>query len=222
MLHNSSARKRGSSSGKRVSLSVIAVATLIPGALFANGLYENRSWQFDTSADKANKAAIADMIERKRGGYYDGFDTNVYNTNTTNIGTQINCNNVADATGNVADNTQDGSAATATPASTIGADATGNEASFDTDSSGTATTDGTDGGTSDQDNTGDVSAEVVDSDSTTTVSDINVGDSAQDLLNTQDNSGDQYATIEASTACDLDGATLTGNVDFDLPDGPLN
>ncbi len=75
---------------------------------FANGWYESRPWQFDTSADKANKAAVLDMIERKKGGYYDGFSTTINNNNysNTNIGTQINCNNVADAVGNQATNSQ--------------------------------------------------------------------------------------------------------------------
>ena len=61
----------------------LAAAVLLnaPAAL-ANGWFESRPWQFQTSADRANNALLLDMIERKRGGFYDGFSTTITNYNT--------------------------------------------------------------------------------------------------------------------------------------------
>ena len=197
-----------------LGLTILSVAAFVPLVAVANGLGENRSWQFDTTADKANKAVVLDMIEKKRGGYYDGFDTTVYNT--TNIGSQVNCNNIADATGNIAENVQGGSSAGISPDSALNADSTGNDNSSDSGSDGASGDIDTD-----QDNDGPISAEIDGSSSSSDVSDVRVGDSAQDLVNGQDNSGNQYADVENSTACQLEGSTITGNVDVDAM-GALN
>lgn len=197
-----------------LGLTTLSVAALVPLVAMANGLGESRSWQFDSTADKANKAVVLDMIEKKRGGYYDGFDTTVYNT--TNIGSQVNCNNIADATGNIAENVQGGSSAGISPDSALNADSTGNDNSSDSGSDGASGDIDTD-----QDTDGPISAEIDGSSSSSDVSDVRVGDSAQDLVNGQDNSGNQYADVENSTACQLEGSTITGNVDVDAM-GALN
>lgn len=201
--------------GAMLSIGLLGLSTILTSNAYANGLGENRSWQFDSSADKANKAVVADMIEKKRSGYYDGFVTNVYTT--TNIGTQINCNNIADATGNIAENVQGGSSASASPSSALNADSTGNdnESSFeDSGSSGESS--------NNQGNEGSIISGVDGSSSSSGVSDVSVGSSAQDLVNGQDNSGAQNAEISESTACFLEGSTITGNVDSDGPVGAIN
>ncbi len=188
------------------------------GAALANGWYESRPWQFDTSADKANKAAVVDMIERKKGGYYDGFSTTVNNYNNTNVGTQINCNNVANATGNEAANSQVANSPTVTNTSGVNSSATGNEAN----NSGGGTNGGDKPGVSNgQENSGTVSSGVTGSTSSSRSGPINGGPSTQGLNNTQTNSGNQQASINGSTACDMTGSTVNGNVNSAIS-GPLN
>lgn len=189
------------------------------GAASANGWYESRPWQFDTSADKANKAAILDLIERKKGGYYDGFSTTINNNNTTNVGTQINCNNLADATANEAANSQTSNSPDVNNQSGIDSSANGNVADNDTDS-GWKRGSGSGVG-NDQDNSGSVSSGVDNSETNSSSGAINVGDSDQDLKNHQNNSGNQYASISGSTACDMTGSVVKGNVRSSLG-GPLN
>lgn len=180
----------------------------------ANGWIESRPWQFETSADKANKALLLDMIERKRGGFYDGFSTTVNNYNVTNIGTQVNCANTADATGNEAVNSQLANSPDVDSTSTIDSDATGNDADNSTNGGGS------DVGNA-QDNSGAVSSDVADSRTSSSVGPINAGTSRQDLSNRQDNSGDQHASVNDSTACDMTGSTVAGDVKSNVS-GPLN
>lgn len=195
---------------------LVIVCLLVVGSqpVQANGWLESRPWQFDTTADKANKAVVLDMIERKKGGYYDGFSTTVNNYNSTSIGTQINCTNGPDATGNVASNGQTANSPTVTNTSDVNSSATGNQ---------------TDNGVSehggdianDQSNSGDTSSGVTGSNSSSNSGPINIGSSDQGLSNDQENSGNQYASVTDSIACDLNGATLTGDSVSTLT-GPLN
>src|SRR3954468_18739050 len=88
---------------------ILAGTVLLPLALIAlpaaaNGLGENGSWQFQTSQDKVNKGAVLDLIERKKGGFYDSFKTTVNNNNITNIDKQFNCSLGATTTGNAGSN----------------------------------------------------------------------------------------------------------------------
>lgn len=171
----------------------------------ANGFGESRSWQFDTSADKANKAGVADLVERKKGGYYDGFTTVVNSYSTTNIGTQINCTNAANATGNIADNGQVGNAPNIDSGNSVDSSATGNDSNMNSD--------GDQGGaSSDQSNSGAINSDTSNnsvSGSTTT----QMGGNDQVLNNSQDNSGDQTATVSDSQACSMPGSSFSGNVD---------
>jgi hypothetical protein len=117
--------------GKVMAAALCSAASIVIGASGAlgNGFLESRPWQFDTANDKIAKASIADLREKKKGGYYDGFDTNINNTYTTNIaGDQINCNLTASAVGNTASNgvTSNASSPTVDLPGSIGADATGN------------------------------------------------------------------------------------------------
>lgn len=191
---------------------VVVTLSVGAGAALANGWMESRPWQFETSADKANKAGVLDLIERKKGGYYDGFSNTI--NNTTNIGTQVNCNNVADAKGNEAGNTQTSNSPTVDNKAGIDSTATGN-------ASDNANDDGTGGGiANDQDNTGAITSGVDNSSTSTSSGPINVGDSKQRLKNTQTNSGDQTASVTGSTACDMSGTTVKGKVG--VTGAPLN
>ncbi|WP_199489581.1 hypothetical protein [Pseudotabrizicola alkalilacus] len=189
----------------------------MPQPAHANGWLESRSWQFETSADKANQSAVLDMIERKKGGYYDGFSTTVNNYSNTNIGTQVNCNNVADATGNIATNSQTANSPQVSNTSGVTSGATGNEAQNGTSGSDTAGN----GLGNDQNNSGNVSSGVAGSNSSSSSGAMNIGSSDQDLSNSQTNTGNQTASITDSTACAMAGATLNGEVQSNIT-GPLN
>ncbi|WP_454011332.1 hypothetical protein [Aquamicrobium terrae] len=205
---------RAAAAGLACSMLLVSTAPSI-----ANGWYESRPWQFDTSADKANKSAVVDMIERKKGGYYDGFKTTINNYSNTNIGTQINCNNVADATGNAATNSQVANSPDVKNSSGVDSSATGNQSDSSIDGQGKGH--GKSGVGNNQDNSGEISSDVSDSSSSSTSGPINAGKSKQGLGNRQDNSGDQFASIDSSTACDMTGSTVKGDVKSKIA-GPLN
>jgi hypothetical protein len=160
-------------------LAALFALAAAPAAL-ANGAGENASWQFQTSADKVNQAALQDMIQKRNMGYY---TAPVY---TTNIGRQINCNQSANATGN--DSNQ---GAAALSPSTGGATSA---------STGNANTNngGADGSKSgnDQGNSGSVGSSV-NGNTTSHVS----GSADQALNNNQNNSGNQSASVAGSTGC---------------------
>jgi hypothetical protein len=158
-----------------------AVAALICLPALGNGIGENISWQFQTSVDKANQAAVQDMIQKRNMGYY---NPQVY---TTNIARQINCNVSAQANGN-----EDTQSAVALSPSTPGASAgaTGNE------NADTGVISGTSG--SNQLNKGNVGANVAGN----TTSGV-TGEASQVLNNTQTNSGTQTANTTGSTGCSV-------------------
>lgn len=159
-------------------LALVGVAS----AASANNVGENYAWQFQTTADKVNQAAILDMIEKKRSGYY------APPTYITNIERQYNCTVASTATGNEGTNTN---LANSPTTSGNAADATGN--SNDTDIDGWR---GDSDANSDQGNSGDVDASVEGSTS------AHVSGSPNQALNsTQTNSGDQSASVDGSTAC---------------------
>lgn len=208
---------------KFAQFSMIAITawafTAVPVACFANGLFENGPWRFQTSADRANKAVVLDLIERKKGGFYDSFATNIYNE--TNIGSQINCNNSANATGNIADNSQAGPRTEASGAPNISSDSTGNTDTSSAGGSAGSVSGGETSQTGSQTNSGDIESGVDDSSIDNSFGDVTNGDTDQALNNDQDNSGNQTAGVDSSTACNLDGATITGNVTSSGV-GPLN
>jgi hypothetical protein len=158
---------------------------------YANGYGEDAPWQFRTSADQANLAAVQSMIQQKKAGMYHAPNYNYNTYDTTNIGKQVNCGNYATSYGNYGLNTQGANSPTINGAS---ASSTGNA------SSSTSLQDGP-GGTpvnvsSEQSNTGTITSGVVGG---THVS--NGGPVSQALNSTQTDSGTQTATISNSTAC---------------------
>jgi hypothetical protein len=76
----------------------------VPRAALANDLFEDRAWQFETTTERAQKAAILDLIERKKAGMYNNTYNSTYNSNSStdyNIsGDYIDCNMTSQATGN--------------------------------------------------------------------------------------------------------------------------
>ena len=162
----------------RIGLCTLFVAA---GAnVSANNVGENGAWQFQTSADKANQAAVQDMIQRKKAGSYGAAN---YTTNNY-VGRQYNCDVTSTAQGNQGTNST-----TANSPGTSGASAnsTGN-ANAGYGGAGRASTG--------QANSGSVGSAVVGS----TTSNVQ-GWSSQALNSNQTNTGSQSASISGSTAC---------------------
>ena len=80
----------------RASASALAMATSLMLAVpaQANNYGESLGWQFRTTADRANLAIIADLIEKRRSGYY---QAPIYHTT---IERQYNCGITSTATAN--------------------------------------------------------------------------------------------------------------------------
>ena len=160
---------------------VLAVA-IAPVPALANNYGESLAWQFKTSADRANQAAIADLIQKQRGGYY---AAPIY---TTNIARQVNCSINATATGNSGSQTALANSPSVTGATST-ATGNANTTTIGDDRSGSAV----DG---DQRNSGGVSSGVIGGTS------ANVRGAAWQALNSeQSNSGNQSADVRGSNAC---------------------
>lgn len=193
---------------KRLLIASIAGVCCFSGAAWANGLGEDRSWQFRTDSDRANLAVVLDVIERKKAGFYDGLGENTFVTNNNFAGDQINCTVQASAVGNQATNSQDGAAGNAniTPAVANSASTIGNEATnsatgsssqiFSSDEIGSTSTltDTTNSGGSNNDGS-DFS---IGSDDNNTYSPGNASYSAQDLVNNDQSNNDSNLTSNAN------------------------
>ena len=125
----------------------LVVALLSSSPLLANNVGENGAWQFDTTADKVNKAYLEDLRQKKQNGTY---AAPVYNTY---IDRQYNCSVAASAVGN-----SSSSSAVANSPSTSGhsSTSTGNANSTST-ASGYGSGDSSN--SADQSNTGSVNAD---------------------------------------------------------------
>ena len=162
----------------------ICAALLVSAPASANNVGENGAWQFDTSADKVNKAYLEELRQKQRNGFY---AAPVY---TTNIERQYNCSVSATATGNSAS-----SSSVANSPSTTGhsPQSTGNANSNSTnsaDGSGSSST------VANQLNSGSVGSNASGHLSTSVR-----GNNHQALNTDQVNSGDQSASVAGSTAC---------------------
>lgn len=177
----------------------------------ANGPGENSPWQFQTSQERVNKAAITDMVEKKRAGYYDSFKT-VYNYNTY-IERQVNCSVSALTNGNTGTNGMN--AATSSPtvsnSGSTSSDTGANTASNGLSQAGltgvllASNESNTPTGTlsSGQSNTGALTSGVSASSTSAATGAVgaNGGVSDQVLNSQQSNSGMLTASISSSTAC---------------------
>ena len=192
----------------------VAVVSLVLGQVptaLSNGPGENASWQFQTSQERVNKAAIADLVEKKRAGYYDSFKA-VYNYNTY-IERQVNCSVSALTTGNTGSNGL--SAATSSPtlsnSGSTSSDTGANTASNGLSQAGltgvlqASNDSNTPTGTlsSGQSNTGALTSGVSASNTSASTGPVaaNGGVTDQVLNSQQSNSGMLTASISASTAC---------------------
>jgi hypothetical protein len=207
---------RGGARQLRIALS-LASAVLWLGAqpVAANGLGENGSWQFQTSQDKVNKGAVVDLIERKKGGFYDSFKTTINNTNVTNIDKQFNCSVGATTTGNAGSNGVSASTSSPTTSNT-GTTSSGTTANTASNGVGQNGFGGVlvagAGGIgmppqgvvdSNQANSGTLSSGVSGSSTSATTGAISAGGGRSDqaLNSLQSNTGTQTASIQGSTAC---------------------
>ena len=163
----------------RNSLLLALVALVAAPAALANGVGENISWQFQTSADKLNQAVVQDMIQKRKSGFY---SPPIY---TTNIDRQFNCSQAPNAIGN---DSNQGASALSPSNSGAKSDSTGNANAHTGGEGGTAS--------NSQGNSGSVGSSVNGGTST----DVN-GSSSQALNNHQNNSGNQSASLTGSTAC---------------------
>ena len=158
---------------------------------------EGTPWQFQTSADRVNKAAVNDMLEKKKGGYYDAFHVN--NQYSTTIERQVNCTFSPSASGNASSLGQSAStsspSATGSSGNTVGATGNSNASSGSLNQGGSVA--------SQQSNTGQLNASLSASTSSTQIAPINAagGRSQQDASVSQSNSGSQSTTVSASSAC---------------------
>jgi hypothetical protein len=202
------ARGRIAKASSRFGNSALAIAICAIGSseAIANGYGESSPWQFESAQERSVNLSAVDVMERKRGGYYDGFTTTVYNSNVTNIGSQVNCSNVATAIGNEASNSQVGNSINTDQLGTVSSQSAGNSNLNDV---------GYGGGTAgaDQANSGSLASSVTGSTVGLSNGSGTNGSSRNYLLNDQYNSGNQTAGVDSSIACDMTGATITGNVD---------
>lgn len=163
-------------------VALLSLAILPSSPARANNYGESLAWQFRTSTDRANQAAIADLIEKRRGGYY---AAPIYNTT---IARQYNCSIAPVATANSSGQSATANSPTVTGAS---ASATGN-------ANDSATSGGRGGGSVDsqQANSGTIASGVVGSPTS-----VAGGTASQALNSTQTNSGSQTASVQGSSAC---------------------
>lgn len=183
-------------------------------AVFGGVMINNERWNFRTSTDISNRSAVVDLMERKKGGYYNSFIVNNEYVTTTNIaGDQNNCSQTVSSVGNSGTNVTD--ATTSSPSSsadgTLGSAAIGNdyqtgldtalnggEVSAQGDNSSMATV----GQTNESSNQ---ASSINDSAISNTAGAINAsgGYSDQQITSSQTNSGNQSASMSDSVACNL-------------------
>ncbi len=166
-------------------LLVFAMVWLAAPAALANGLFEDNSWQFETTADRANKAVVLDLILKQKAGAYNYSYTNTNTINYNIDGDYIDCNMTSQATGNSGSVSQDAPVGSpsitvdsTTSSSTTGNSGTGtvtaggNSSSTDGDDS-SASADGTNTVSNNQSNDGSSQSSSADGNSfSSTVSEV--------------------------------------------------
>lgn len=158
-------------------------------------LGETVPWQFQSSADRANRALVNDMVEKKKGGYYEAFKS----TYITNIDRQVNCNFQPTSAGN--SNSSDQASRVASPDTTATSTSSASSLGSQYQSSDNLGRGGVSNNT--QGNSGTITSGVDGSPSTTTTAPINSDRSAGqlDMQISQSNSGNQSTSVSGSSAC---------------------
>ena len=179
---------------------------LMTAPAWANGIGENSSWQFQSGTDKAVRNATLDMTERKKGGYYQSFQT----INNTFIGRQYNCAINATSAGNGGSNgmtattSSPGVNNTGSTAASSGANSASNGLGYG-DLSGLASlTPGAGQLASTQGNAGAVNAGVTGSTTSAATGAVTAGGGRSDLVLNSDQrnqNSQQLASVTGSTAC---------------------
>lgn len=175
-------------------LPALILAAISPATAVANGVGENASWQFQTTAEMANLAYIEDLRKKRDSGFYNSPQYNTYVDTQNNF----NCSNSASSSGNGGSN----SAVANTPvANGATGSATGNDSAATVggqqpEGYGAVLNNG-------QENLGAVFAGVT-GDALTSASD-NL--TTQALNTVQKNFGTQDASINGSNACSFAGPT---------------
>jgi hypothetical protein len=184
---------------------IIVGAVSFGTVALANGYQEDGSWQFQTSADKANLSAQANIMQLQRGGYYDSFHSTNFNTNnyTTNFaGSQINCSVSATSVGN--SGTTTAATSTSSPVTSTSSNPTstamGNSSSYSI-AGANAKGGGTIGNSTTPTNTGAVGSSVGSSSSTSGAINASGGTSTTTTTTSQTNAASQMASINDSKAC---------------------
>ncbi len=171
----------------------VVLATFWPlTPVFANGYGEDPSWQFKTTADFANEAAVETLIQQKQHHMFQPPNTNYNYTTATNttINGQQNCTAQAVSTGNAGTNTTSGNSANSSGGLST---ATGNSTSTAVNGNGTTGT-GTVGNT--PSNSGAVGASYNGGNTSNSAG----GNLQQALNSTQTNSAAQNSS-NTGTAC---------------------
>ncbi|MBV7433859.1 hypothetical protein KRX19_02375 [Cardiobacteriaceae bacterium TAE3-ERU3] len=183
-------------------IGIITFSLSVPAYAAGGWSNENTPWQFESNADKANKMLVLDVMEKKKGGYYDGFKTVTNITN--NIDKQINCQFQPTAKANESQIAQ--TAQTSSPQAPVSANSNSDSAGNSYSKAGDEQNSSTD--TNRQNNTGSVSASVDHSPSSANGGVINAGNgqTSQSGHSTQSNSGHQSVTTNGGQACEFRGA----------------
>lgn len=179
---------------KVFTLSMTALAFITASSGNANGIGENTAWQFQTTAELANRAYIEDLRRKQQTGFYNAPTYNSFIENQNNF----NCSNTATASGIGGSNT-----ATANTPNSTGAsgNAVGSQSSATVSALQQPFETVLNNG---QENWGLVGSEVM-GDSIASAS----GNLTRQILNTnQENLGIQDSSINGSSACAF--ATVTG------------
>ncbi len=178
-------------------LGVLFSSALCASPAIANGYGEDGSWQFQTSADMANLAAVQSLIQQKKGHMFQPASTNnLYNTNTT-IQHQTNCSVTSTAVGNTGTNGIGGNSSTSQGAT---ASSTGNLSTSSLTGQSAAGTPGT--LTNTPNNSGQIGSTAANDGTTSSTS----GNLNQALNSSQTNSAPQTSTQTGNTACLVSGS----------------
>lgn len=187
-----------------VKTAASCLAALLLAALpaYANNIGENNAWGFETTQERTTRQTNLDLSERKKGGYYDSFQTNV--TNNTYIQNQTNCSLSASSVGNSGSNGMSAyaSSPTVSGSASTSAGSTANGATNSTLGATGLYTLGT-GLTSNQSNSGSLTSGVSSSITSGTTGSVAAsgGRSSQVLNSQQNSSGVLTASVSGSSAC---------------------
>ena len=195
----------------RMSIVVTALAcsvAALPLPLQANNVGDNGAWTFQSSADRQVKAAVNDMVEKKKGGQYQAVNPSY----STYIYKQVNCSQTASSIGNSGTNatTSTTSSPVLNNSGTTSSLATANEATNGLPLNGMAGLVTASAGelasgalNNTQSNTGSQSSSVSGSNTSASTGAVTAGSgtSSQSLNSTQSTAGTMTSAIHDATAC---------------------